>query len=204
MPKIAPRRRRTTLLVWLILVLSAGASAQQAPAAPQPLPPPPQQQPQAVPGPTPPKPATLAEMVAEGSAVVRKGEGTSRSVRRMLDQARKQADIIRVTCLNDKLTQINANLKTAQARLGALREAVDPDRQAHEHTVLSVVGQKLQVLDREAQQCVGQGMYDTGETKVITEIEEDSLLPFEENPSSPPVLLPPSLPTIPPPATGDQ
>jgi hypothetical protein len=151
-----------------------------------------------------PKPATLGEMVNEGAAVVRKGETSSRSVRRMLDAARKQADIIRVTCLNDKLTQINANLKTAQARLSALREAVDPDRQAHEHTVLSVVGQKLQVLDREAQQCVGQGMYDTGATKVITEIDEDSLLPFEENPSSPPVLLPPSLPTIPPPATGDQ
>jgi len=143
-------------------------------------------------------------MVAEGSSVVRKGEGTSRSVRRLLDQARKQADIIRVTCLNDKLTQINANLKTAQARLGALREAVDPDRQAHEHTVLSVVGQKLQVLDREAQQCIGQGMYDTGETKVITEIDEDSLNPFEEDPSSPPVLLPPTLPTLLPPATGDQ
>ena len=120
----------------------------------------------------------------------------------MLEQARKQADIIRVTCLNDKLTQINANLKTAQARLTALREAVDPDRQAHEHTVLSVVGQKLQVLDREAQQCVGQGMYDTGETKVITEIEDTS--PFEDNPSVPPVLLPPSVPAIPPPATGDQ
>jgi hypothetical protein len=59
----------------------------------------------------------------------------------------------------------------------------------------------LQVLDREAQQCVGQGMYDTGETKVITEIDPE-MLPFDEDPSSPPVLLPPSLSTVLPPATG--
>jgi hypothetical protein len=140
-------------------------------------------------------------MLKSGTQVVRKGETTGRSVRRMLDEARKAADIIRVTCLNDKLTQINANLKTAQSRLTALQAAVDPDRRAHEYTVLSVLGQKLQVLDREAQQCVGQGMYDTGETKVITEIDPD-MLPFEEDASSPPVLLPPSLSNVLPPATG--
>lgn len=188
---LASHRRRSPTLVWLIVVLSAGAAAAQGPAQSAP---PPQ---------APPKRATLAEMVQGGSAVVRKGEGTARSVRAMLEEARKAADIIRVTCLNDKLTQINANLKTAQVRLAALREAVDPDRQSHEYTVLNVLGQKLQVLDREAQQCVGQGMYDTGETKVITEIDSD-MLPFEDNPSTPPILLPPSLPTILPPATGDQ
>ena len=145
--------------------------------------------------------ASPAEMLKSGTQVVRRGESTGRSVRRMLEVARKAADIIRVTCLNDKLTQINANLKTAQSRLTVLQAAVDPDRRAHEYTVLSVLGQKLQVLDREAQQCVGQGMYDTGETKVITEIDPD-LLPSDEDPSSPPVLLPPSLSTVLPPATG--
>ena len=194
-----PRKRSTTMLAWLILALSASASAQQPAAPPSPpgtSPPPPTQP--ALQG---PRVASPAEMLKSGTQVVRRGESTGRSVRRMLEVARKAADIIRVTCLNDKLTQINANLKTAQSRLTALQAAVDPDRRAHEYTVLSVLGQKLQVLDREAQQCVGQGMYDTGETKVITEIDPD-MLPFEENPSSPPVLLPPSLSNVLPPATG--
>lgn len=119
----------------------------------------------------------------------------------MMEEARKQADIIRVTCLDDKLTQINANVRTAEARLKALKAAVDPGRKQHEHTVLSVVGQKLQVLHREAQQCVGQQMFETGRTKVVTEIDAE-LLPFETNPSNPPIVLPPGYPTIPKPASG--
>ena len=141
------------------------------------------------------------DLVAQGAAIVRRGLSSARQVQRLIDEARKQSDIIRVTCLDDKLAQINANLRTAEGRLKALRSAVDPGRRQHEHTVLTVVGQKLQVLQREAQQCVGQQMYETGSTKVTTEIDAD-LLPFEENPSNPPIVLPPSLPTIPSPASG--
>ena len=55
-----------------------------------------------------------------------------------------------------------------------------------------MLGQKLQVLDQEAHQCVGQATYETGATKVVTEIDT-SMLPYEEDPSNPPVILPPSL-----------
>lgn len=141
------------------------------------------------------------ELIERGEAVLRRGATTSQKVRNLLEGARKDADIIRITCLDDKLTQINANLRNAEARLEALRTAVDPDRRTHEYTVLMVLGQKLELLDQEANQCVGQAMYETGDTTVLTEIDTE-MLPFEETPSIPPVVLPASLPTVPPPASG--
>lgn len=174
---------------------SATPSASTTPAtAPSAAPP---AQPAAAPKAAPLKPEQL---VGEGEAVVRHGNEVSQGVRNMLDEARKESDIIKITCLDDKLTQINVNLRTAESRLDALRKAVDPDRRIHEYTVLTVLAQKLQVLDQEAHQCVGQAMYETGATKVVTEINTN-MLPFEENPSSPPVILPPSLPVIPPAGT---
>ena len=115
-----------------------------------------------------------------------RGTTLAQTVRRMLEEARKEADIIKITCLDNKLTQIDVNNRTAEARLDALKKAVDNDRRTHEFTVLTVIGQKLQVLDQEAHQCVGQSMYDTGATKVVTEIDTN-MLPYEDNPSMPPV-----------------
>jgi hypothetical protein len=91
--------------------------------------------------------------------------------------------------LNDKLTQINANLRTAQSRYASLQRIVDAEQRKHELTVLSVLGQKLQVLDQESNQCVGQDLYETGPTKITTEIDT-SLLPFETNPTSPQIITP--------------
>jgi hypothetical protein len=144
---------------------------------------------------------TPAQLVQEGESILRRGMALNKSIRTMLEAARKDSDIIRITCLDDKLTQVNANLRSGEARLEALRKAVDAERRLHEYTVLNVLGQKLQVLDQEAQQCVGEAVYETGDTTVTTEIDTD-MLPFEEKPSVPPVVVPPSLPTVPPYASG--
>lgn len=156
----------------------------------------------AAPAPKPaPLPATAEEFNSQGDAILQRGSALAQTVRGMLEEARKEGDIIKVTCLDNKLTQIDVNNRTAESRLDAMKKAVDNDRRTHEFTVLTVIGQKLQVLDQEAHQCVGQSMYDTGKTKVTTEIDT-SKLPFENNPSVPPVISPPALPTIPPPVSG--
>jgi hypothetical protein len=130
-----------------------------------------------------------AEQTAAADAIVSRGTGLSQRVTQMLDDARRDADVIRVTCLNDKLTQINANLRTAQSRYTSLARTVDGEQRKHELTVLTVLGQKLQTLDQESNQCVGQDLYETGPTKITTEIDT-SLLPFETNPSSPTITTP--------------
>jgi hypothetical protein len=129
-----------------------------------------------------------AEMNA-AEAMIARANTLSQRVAQMLDDARRDADVIRVTCLNDKLTQINANLRTAQSRHATLLRTVDIDQRRHELTVLSVLGQKLQVLDQESNQCVGQDLYETGPTKITTEIDT-SLLPFENNPTTPTITTP--------------
>ncbi len=173
-----------------LLALATPAAAQQQPAR-SPL--------AAAPAsPSATGPAQPAQdLTAQGEAVVRRASALSQDVLSMLQDARKAADIIKVNCLDDKLAQINANLRTAQARLDLLKKAVDPDLRAHEHTVLTVLAQKLQVLDQEAHQCVGQALYETGATKVVTEVDT-SKLPAEGNPSvfpsSPvtgPIIYPP-------------
>jgi hypothetical protein len=134
-------------------------------------------------------PGSPAEQMTAADALLTRGTTLSQRVTQMLDDARRDADVIRVTCLNDKLTQINANLRTAQSRYGSLQRTVDAEQRKHELTVLSVLGQKLQVLDQEANQCIGQDLYETGPTKITTEIDT-SLLPFENNPTNPQITTP--------------
>lgn len=138
----------------------------------------------------------------EAQEIVEKGNNVSRQVASMLDEARQERDIIRVTCLNDKLTQINANLRTATTRAEALDDAVeaqDAPRRNHEFTVLTVIAQKLQTLEREAQQCIGEDIFETGATTVETEIDDDTPVDPDELPDQPvpvPVLPPPVSPTM--------
>ena len=134
-------------------------------------------------------PGSPAEQMTAADGIVTRGTTLSQRVTELLDDARRDADVIRVTCLNDKLTQINANLRTAQSRYASLQRTVDAEQRKHELTVLSVLGQKLQVLDQEANQCVGQDLYETGPTKITTEIDT-SLLPFENNPTNPQITTP--------------
>jgi hypothetical protein len=131
------------------------------------------------------KPVNEAEQANDARQVVTRGTVLAQRISQLLEEARREADIIRVTCLNDKLTQVNANLRTAQTRLEAFEGAATPEQRQHEATVLNVLGQKFQLLDAEANRCVGQDLYLTGETKVITEIDT-ALQPFENNAATPP------------------
>jgi hypothetical protein len=150
------------------------------------------------------EPASLspAQQAEEGDRIVQRGGQISRRTQLMLDGARRERDIIRVTCLNDKLTQVNANLRTAEQRLESLRGAVsssDRDRGNHEYTVLTVLGQKFTTLEQEANQCIGQDLYETGATRVTTEIDPQAP---DEDPTiirDPPYV---DVPYIPPPASG--
>jgi hypothetical protein len=143
---------------------------------------------------------TPQEQLAEAARIDERGEQISRRVMAMLDEARRERDIIRVTCLNDKLTQINAHRRTLESRRNNLQEAVDTaddSRRNHEFTVITVLSQHFRTLEQEANSCIGQDIFETGTTRVVTDIdpdvpEEDLTLP------EPP---PPSIPFVPPPAS---
>lgn len=117
----------------------------------------------------------------------------------MLDEARRDGDIVRVTCLDDKLTQINAHLRTMGDRIESLSEAIDTGddaRRNHEFTVISVLSQNFSQLERNANECIGAALYETGATRVVTEIDPETP---DEDPSVAPAIPPIEVPIIPPP-----
>lgn len=144
---------------------------------------------------------TPQEQATEAQAIEERGTQISRRVLAMLDEARRERDIIRVTCLNDKLTQINAHLRTLQQRRENLQEAIntgDESRRNHEFTVITVLGQHFRTLEQEAGACIGQDIFETGTTRIIFEVDPST--PEEDLIIQDPGL--PEVPFIPPPASG--
>lgn len=146
---------------------------------------------------------TAAEQVTEAQATEERGTNISRRVLAMLDEARRERDIIRVTCLNDKLTQINAHLRTLQSRRENLQEAVDTgdeSRRNHEFTVITVLGQHFRTLEQEANACIGQDIFETGTTRVVVDIDpttpEEDLVIRDPGPPQVPFIPPPASPTM--------
>ncbi len=143
---------------------------------------------------------TAEQQLEEAQSIEERGTQISRRVLSMLDEARRERDIIRVTCLNDKLTQINAHRRTLESRSRNLQEANttgDSERRNHEFTVITVLGQHFRTLEQEANACIGQDIFETGTTRVVTTI--DPATPEEDL-----VVLPVDghqVPFIPPPAS---
>lgn len=142
-----------------------------------------------------------AEQIAEAQRTQERATALSRRVASMLDEARREGDVIRVTCLDDKLTQINAHRRTLSSRVESLQTATqvgDEGRRNHEFTVISVLDTNLTELDRAASECIGQDLYETGSTRVTTLI--DPATP-DEDPGYVPEVPGVDVPFIPPPAS---
>lgn len=145
---------------------------------------------------------TAEEQLAEAQSIEERGTQISRRVLGMLDEARRERDIIRVTCLNDKLTQINAHRRTLESRMRNLQEANttgDSERRNHEFTVITVLGQHFRTLEQEANSCIGQDIFETGTTRVVTTVDPST--PEEDLVVAP--VDSPAVPFIPPPASPD-
>lgn len=101
-------------------------------------------------------------------------EQASQSMSRDLQAARRERDVVRVLCLNDKLTQVNVASRSAGDRFDSLRTAVemnDKERSRHEFTVLQVLSDRVRVLGAEANQCVGEETGFAGEAEVSVTID---------------------------------
>ena len=119
-----------------------------------------------------------------------------------LQSAKREKDIIRATCLDDKHSQCEANLQNMKRRETALNEAIDQGdigRANHESTVIGVMSQKFKMLAQAANQCVGQDLFDTGDTETKSEVD---LFAPDESPAVVPVSLDWPVPYIPPPVSG--
>lgn len=150
------------------------------------------------------EPTTLSpkQQVQAADAAVTEATATCAAQAQALQSAKSEKDIIRATCVDDKLAQCNANLQNLKRRQAALNESIqanDAGSRNHEFAVIGVLSQKFKMLQQAANQCVGQDLFDTGDTKVRQEV--DLFAPDADPAVVTPVPEPP-IPYIPPPVSG--
>jgi hypothetical protein len=131
---------------------------------------------------------TPEQQVAEAENVVAFAANASQTVARRLQSARMQHDVVKVLCLNDKLSQVDVAGKSAQERRTAHAAAVgrhDAELATHEFTILTVLRQRVEQLMTEANQCIGEEAAYTGATTTFTTVDPN--LPPEEPPTFNPI-----------------
>lgn len=142
---------------------------------------------------------TPQEQVDESSKHLARMEQAGSGVRKMLEEARKQRDVVKTLCLNDKLSQVDVAIRSARDRKTALSAAAqrnDAELAGHEFTILTVLRQRSEQLVAEANQCIGEEAAFVGDTR--TKVTIDPSIPPDETPYP---ATDPTLVTTPPPCT---
>lgn len=141
------------------------------------------------------------DQVREANAILEEVRRVRRQVSDLLDTARQERDIIKVNCLNDKLTQIDVTLRSAQERQELLSNAVslnNDGQRNHEFTLMTIYRGRSSTLEGEARQCIGEGngTFDQGSvvqmrvSNAITEQDTTTLRPDTLAPERPLVSSP--------------
>ena len=139
---------------------------------------------------------TPAEMLSATESFLARMEAARATIRRMLETARSQRDVVKTLCLNDKLNQMDVALRSARERRAALELAVsrkDADLANHEFTILNVLRQRTDQLTAEANLCIGKEAEYIGDSAVTSTI--DPGMPREdpsEYPNEPVIVEPPA------------
>jgi hypothetical protein len=186
------RTARGLIAALAVFSVFGAASAQDAPA-PAPAAP-------AAPAPAAEPELTPQQMLTQARGFLPNMDRAAVTVRRQLQIAREQKDVVKSLCLNDKLNQIDLATRTATDRVAGLEAGVnanDIERSKHQYTVILVLRDRVTTLVSEANQCIGEDVGFVGESNVTMEVDIDipdvdpSVFPEDPIVSPPPVVSPP-------------
>lgn len=167
------------------------ASAQDAATPPPPA---------SAPAPAPEPELTPQQMLSQARGFLPVMDRAAAGVRRQLQNAREQKDVVKSLCLNDKLNQVDLATRTATDRVAGLEAGVaanDAERVKHQYTVILVLRDRVTTLVSEANQCIGEDVGFVGESQVTMEVDGDipevDPTDFPNDPiiSQPPIVSPP-------------
>ncbi|MBL9039209.1 MAG: hypothetical protein JNG84_11885 [Archangium sp.] len=99
-----------------------------------------------------------------------------------LEEARGSKDVVKLTCVNEKNTQIKGLLRISEAADVALQEAVarnESGEAAHEYTKVTIAQTKVQQLRAEAEQCMGQLAFRVDEDMNVEVVTPDYLPKYD-------------------------
>lgn len=140
-----------------------------------------------------------SEKLAKSSDYLMQMRSALKMVLGKLEEARASKDVVKLNCVNEKLTNIKGLLRISEQADISLQEAVAKKEQQaaeHEYTKVAIARQKVEQLKAEAEQCVGMLAFETGPTEVIVEEPQD--LPQTDPTRAAP---PPPVVSRPPPAS---
>ena len=141
-----------------------------------------------------------AQKLSRSSTAVSQMQATLKVVLGKLEEARNTKDVVKLNCVNEKLTQVKGLLRISEQSDVALQEAVakkDEPAADHEYTKVTIAGSKSEQLRTEAEQCIGQLAFRTDENLSV-EVLVPSDLPGGD-PTNPP--SPAAATVCPPPAS---
>jgi hypothetical protein len=138
-----------------------------------------------------------SEMVTQATEYKKRMEDVAKRIQVLIEEARKQKDIIRINCLTDKLVQVKAHQNIADRSAQAMQDSSarnDRDGAFHEFTRVTIVNQNVQVLGGEAEACVGEDLSYVGATRV--DVDTEGVPPGDPTqptpPAGPEIVRPPS------------
>ena len=122
------------------------------------------------------KPIQLSfdDMDKSGKEYISRVKQMSLSVDKMLRTARQERDVVKILCLNDKLTQIAVANNALSERQKSFETAVthkDQESAEHQYRIIIVLYSRVQQVYAESRQCIGQEAAFIGNTQVTTSIE---------------------------------
>jgi hypothetical protein len=117
---------------------------------------------------------TPQEQVEESERHLVRMDQASRGIRKMLEEARRERDVVKTLCLDDKLSQTNVAIRSARDRRQQLQAAAsrnDAELSNHEFTILTVLRQRVEQVVAEANACIGEEAAFVGDARVVTTVD---------------------------------
>ena len=136
------------------------------------------------------------EKIRRSAEAVAKMRGALKAVLVKLEEARNSKDVVKLNCVNEKLTQIKGLLKVSEQADIAMQEAVARrDESAEgEFQKIGIARAKVDQLRSEVEECIGQLAFAVDE-KTTVEVEQPKDLPItdmtQREPPAPIVSRPP-------------
>ena len=126
----------------------------------------------------PGKTLTDSEKIEKASDHVAKMKSAMKSVLKRVEDARGEKDVVKLNCVNEKLTQVKGLLKVAEVAEVQLSEAIarKDDSSDTELQKISMARAKVDQLRSEADQCIGQLAY-VVDNETSVEVQQPDNLP---------------------------
>lgn len=112
---------------------------------------------------------TPSEMQSGSETYIKEMQDVLRRVVELQQLARKQKDVIKLNCVNDKLLQVKQLLNIAEAGRTNLIESIaqsDDAGSAHQFSQITIAKEKTSGLGDEAEGCIGEELIFLGPTEV--------------------------------------